>query len=57
MSKFHVTIYKESYTTIEVEADNQEQATEMVRDGEYNETHEIDTWVKDSEVIEAKQIS
>ena len=51
--KFKLTLYQEIYTDYEVEAENEEQAREKVCNGE---AEEIDTTVKESEILECEKV-
>ncbi len=49
--KFKVTLYQETYTEVEVEAESKEAAENLVLAGGYNEDDVQDVTVKESEIV------
>jgi hypothetical protein len=49
--KFKVTLYQETYTEVEIEADSLEQANDLVLSGKFTENDIVDVTVKESEII------
>lgn len=49
--KHKVTLYQETYSEIEVEAESQEEAEELVMSGEFEDDQIIDVTTKSSEII------
>ena len=50
--KHKVVLYQETYTTVEIEAENQLDANVKVSIGEYRKKDIVDVTVKESEVLE-----
>ncbi len=55
-TKFKVTLYQETYTEIEVFADDEDAAKELVLSGEFNDDDIQDVTVKDSDVIDVEEV-
>lgn len=49
--KFKVTLYQESYTEVEVDAENLEEAKDKVLSGDYDDDDVLDVTVKESEIV------
>ena len=57
MPKFKVVLYQETYTTVEIEAEDKSSAEAKVLRGEYDIDQDVfDVTVKESEIVEADLI-
>jgi uncharacterized alpha/beta hydrolase family protein len=56
MKKYKVTLYVEQYTEVEVEASSEEEAEDMVISGDYSDEQIIDTTVKESDVVDVREL-
>lgn len=51
MPKFTATLYCETYTTVEVEAESQKEANALILAGNYDDDNILDVTVKESEIM------
>ncbi len=52
---YNVVLYYESYQTIQVEAKNEAEASDIVMSGNYDDSNILDTEIKDSDIISTKE--